>query len=63
MPSHKQRLAKLESHQSPPQRSREEIDAEINQLLAKVGTTLENEIAKYGSLSQLMNALRPEVKD
>ena len=60
MLNHKQRLAKLEGHQPLPQRTPEEINAEIHQLLAEAGTTLDAEIAKHGSVQGLMKALRAD---
>lgn len=55
------RLSKLEANQPPPpRRSLEEIEADINQLLARAGTTLDAEIAKYGSVQGIIKALKAE---
>lgn len=57
------RLSKLEANQPPPpQRSLEEIEVDINQLLAKVGTTLDAEIAQYGSVQGIIKALKAELQ-
>lgn len=57
------RLSKLEANQPPPPpMSVEEREKRINELLAKVGSTLEKEIERHGSLGALLDYTRRDLE-
>jgi hypothetical protein len=53
------RLLKLEANRPPPPpMSREESEQRINELLAKVGSSLAQEIERHGSIGAIIRSLK-----
>lgn len=58
------RLLKLEAQQPPPPpMSREERERRIDELLAKVGSSLAQELERHGSIGAIIRSLKRDMKE
>lgn len=64
MPILDRRLLKLEANRPPPPpKSREEGEQRINELLAKVGSSLAQEIERHGSIGGIIRSLKRDMEE
>lgn len=64
MPVLDRRLVKLEANRPPPPpMSREEREQRINELLAKVGSSLAQEVERHGSIGSIIRSLKGDMEE